>query len=77
MSLSTGESRIAKAPNDAVTFQQMYDTLINLGDEAAFIWSQRWSVGKTLYLLARYTAIIDAVVLFWCSYGPLFQPVTY
>lgn len=77
MSLSTGESRTARALNDVVTFRQLYDTLINLGDEAAFVWSQGWSVGKTLYLLARYTAIIDAVVLFWCSYASLFQSATY
>jgi len=32
------------------------------------IWRQRWSVGKVLYILTRYTALFDAVVLLWYNF---------
>ncbi|KLO18928.1 hypothetical protein SCHPADRAFT_935764 [Schizopora paradoxa] len=54
----------------ACLFLNLYDTLINLGDEAAFIWSQRWCIGKVLYLFARYTVLIDVVDLFWYFFDP-------
>ncbi len=46
---------------------QLYDIAINLSDEVSLIWRQRWSVGKVLYILTRYTALFDAVVLLWCQ----------
>jgi len=53
----------------AITLQ-LYDIAINLADETTLIWRQRWSVGKVLYLLTRYTALFDAVILLWYNFYP-------
>ncbi|KLO08912.1 hypothetical protein SCHPADRAFT_588277 [Schizopora paradoxa] len=40
-----------------------YDTFINFDDEYQFIWKARWSVGKILYIMARYFAFVDVALL--------------
>ncbi|KLO18884.1 hypothetical protein SCHPADRAFT_885781 [Schizopora paradoxa] len=49
---------------------QFYDTAINLADERAFIWRQPWSIGKTMYLLTRYSVFIDSVLILWYQFYP-------
>ncbi|KLO20133.1 hypothetical protein SCHPADRAFT_934741 [Schizopora paradoxa] len=49
---------------------QLYDTVINLGDEVFFIWFQRWSVGKALYILTRYSTLVDIIALLWYDFNP-------
>lgn len=48
-------------------YPQLYDTLIVFGDEVDFIWLQRWSLGKWVYILTRYWAFFDVIVLLWCK----------
>ncbi|KLO09658.1 hypothetical protein SCHPADRAFT_943470 [Schizopora paradoxa] len=41
----------------------IYDTIITLSDEIHLIWLQRWSLGKFLYLVVRYSSYFDEVVI--------------
>ncbi|KLO05380.1 hypothetical protein SCHPADRAFT_896311 [Schizopora paradoxa] len=44
----------------------VYDSIITMSDEMHLIWRQRWSFGKLLYVIARYSSYIDeAIVLYW------------
>lgn len=53
----------------AAVVLQFYDVTISMSDEVSFIWSQRWSVGKLLYLFTRYTAVFDSIaVIFYLWY---------
>ncbi len=52
---------------EKATFPQLYDTLINLSGEIALIWLQRWSIGKILYIVTRYSSFLDAGLLLWCQ----------
>ncbi|KAF4600483.1 hypothetical protein EYR38_005112 [Pleurotus pulmonarius] len=37
----------------------LYDYLLTVGDEADLVWQGPWSIGKVLYLLARYPVFLD------------------
>ncbi|KLO16435.1 hypothetical protein SCHPADRAFT_887783 [Schizopora paradoxa] len=54
----------------------LYDTLIVFGDEVDFIWLQRWSLGKWAYILTRYWAFFDVIVLLWYYFGIGLSPDT-
>ncbi|KLO06538.1 hypothetical protein SCHPADRAFT_946010 [Schizopora paradoxa] len=45
-----------------------YDTIISISDEINNIWEQHWSLGKALYLLARYSSFIDIVPVLWYTF---------
>jgi len=52
----------------------LYDTIINMSDEVNVIWLQRWSVGKILYILARYWGILDGILLLWYDFYARLTP---
>ncbi|KAL4257379.1 hypothetical protein AB1N83_009645 [Pleurotus pulmonarius] len=37
----------------------LFDYLLTVGDEAGLVWHGPWSIGKILYLLARYPVFLD------------------
>jgi len=47
----------------------LYDTIINFSDEINMIWLQRWSVGKVLYIITRYSCFLDAIVVLWYNFA--------
>ncbi|KLO10005.1 hypothetical protein SCHPADRAFT_943168 [Schizopora paradoxa] len=42
-----------------------YDVIINLSSEVELIWHCRWSFGKLLYVLARYSGSVDAAAILY------------
>ncbi|KAH8828985.1 hypothetical protein DL96DRAFT_1814276 [Flagelloscypha sp. PMI_526] len=40
----------------------VYDWILTLEKEIAFVWPSKWSLGKTLYFLTKYPAIVDAFI---------------
>ncbi|KAH8828984.1 hypothetical protein DL96DRAFT_1814275 [Flagelloscypha sp. PMI_526] len=40
----------------------VYDWLLTLEKEVTLVWSRKWSLGKALYFLTRYPAIIDVLI---------------
>jgi len=77
MSASIDESEVlhmlSQAVNVKYTFVAavvllLYDTVINLSDEINLIWLQRYSVGKVLYIITRYSCFFDAVVVLWYNF---------
>ncbi|KLO09662.1 hypothetical protein SCHPADRAFT_943474 [Schizopora paradoxa] len=78
MSATETESLILNILSQAVTVKYtfvsavillLYDTIINIPDEINFIWKQRWSVGKVLYIFTRYSCFFDAAVVLWYSFS--------
>ncbi|KLO12405.1 hypothetical protein SCHPADRAFT_418921 [Schizopora paradoxa] len=47
----------------------VYDVVINLTCEIELIWMCRWSLGKIIYILARYCGFVDAVVILYYSFS--------
>ncbi|KLO12400.1 hypothetical protein SCHPADRAFT_941238 [Schizopora paradoxa] len=47
----------------------VYDVIIHLSSEIELIWLCRWSLGKVMYLLARYSAFVDASVILYYSFS--------
>lgn len=43
-------------------FREVYDHLITLDDEVSLVWPVKWSLGKVLFMLARYPPYIDTVL---------------
>jgi len=41
----------------------VYDYLITLGDEIEYVWGSKWNIGKILFLLIRYPAFLDILVV--------------
>ncbi|KAF7433534.1 hypothetical protein PC9H_005491 [Pleurotus ostreatus] len=39
-----------------------YDFLLTFADEIRYVWGSKWSVGKALYLLARYPLLFNLIV---------------
>jgi len=52
----------------------LYDTVIGFSDEIIFIWRQRWSFGKVLYIITRYGCVVDAVTILLYSFSPELSP---
>jgi Family of unknown function (DUF6533) len=40
-----------------------YDTLLTLSIELEYIWGKKFKLGTLLYLLARYAAILDLMLV--------------
>jgi len=49
----------------------VYDTLISLSGEINLIWVQRWSIGKILYIVTRYSGFLDASFFLWYSFSTI------
>ncbi|KLO12398.1 hypothetical protein SCHPADRAFT_941236 [Schizopora paradoxa] len=47
----------------------VYDVIINLSEEIELIWLYRWSFGKVIYILTRYSVFVDAVVILFYSFS--------
>jgi len=58
----------------AGVFLLIYDTVINFTDEVNVIWLKRWSLGKVLYLLTRYSTFFDAFFVIWYNFGSTLTP---
>ncbi|KAJ7241439.1 hypothetical protein C8J57DRAFT_1369345 [Mycena rebaudengoi] len=41
----------------------VYDWLLTLGPEVEYIWNQKMSFGKILYLINRYLVLVDLIIL--------------
>jgi len=56
-----GQGRISHLTHlsRAVAGNQVYDWLILLDREVEHIWRQNWSVGKILFIIARYGPLLD------------------
>jgi len=52
----------------------LYDTVIGFSDEIIFIWRQRWSFGKVLYIITRYGCFIDAATVLLYSFSAGLSP---
>ncbi|KAF4602534.1 hypothetical protein EYR40_005746 [Pleurotus pulmonarius] len=39
-----------------------YDFLLTFADEIRYVWGSKWSVGKVLYLLARYPLLFNLII---------------
>ncbi|TDL25206.1 hypothetical protein BD410DRAFT_630888 [Rickenella mellea] len=55
--------RIAKCTTIAAVTVLIWDYLITLPDEVAFVWPSSWNISKFLFLLNRYLAFIDPIML--------------
>jgi len=52
-----------------------YDYILTVGDEIEYIWSSKWGAGKFLFLLARYSVIVDSsLLLYFLLSGNLSAP---
>ncbi|KAF7433532.1 hypothetical protein PC9H_005488 [Pleurotus ostreatus] len=40
----------------------IYDYVLTLGDEARYVWTAPWSLGKILFLLTRYPTFVDVAL---------------
>jgi len=49
----------------AGAFLLIYDTVMNFSYEVNFVWLKRWSFGKVLYIITRYSAFVDVFFIFW------------
>ncbi|KAG6894112.1 hypothetical protein C0992_007457, partial [Termitomyces sp. T32_za158] len=61
---------MAHSPVRAAAFLQIakiYDCLLTLDMEVEYIWKANWGVGKILFLLERYMALISAPVMVYYS----------
>ncbi|KLO05462.1 hypothetical protein SCHPADRAFT_946891 [Schizopora paradoxa] len=47
----------------------IYDIILFISDEVRHIWSQPWSFGKVLYLVARYSCLIDVFAVIWLEFN--------
>jgi len=45
----------------AGAFLLIYDTVMNFSYEVNFVWLKRWSFGKVLYIITRYSAFVDGL----------------
>jgi len=41
----------------------VYDTLINVEDEVKYIWCQKWSPVKSIYIASKYLAFVDGALV--------------
>ncbi|THH26733.1 hypothetical protein EUX98_g7455 [Antrodiella citrinella] len=48
-----------------------YDYLLNIGDEAKYIWFSPLSLGKALYFLTRYSVIADMTLVLYQQFAVL------
>ncbi|KLO07892.1 hypothetical protein SCHPADRAFT_894292 [Schizopora paradoxa] len=51
--------RVVEVSKVAMASLLVYDTVISVSDEVHYIWRQRWSFVKIIYILARYSTLID------------------
>ncbi|KLO12402.1 hypothetical protein SCHPADRAFT_419020 [Schizopora paradoxa] len=47
----------------------VYDVVINLSSEIELIWRCRWSFGKIIYILARYSGFVDAAFILYYAFS--------
>ncbi|KLO18748.1 hypothetical protein SCHPADRAFT_924988 [Schizopora paradoxa] len=52
----------------------VYDIAICLGDEINFIWTQKWTSGKIVYILTRYWGVLDSIAIMIYIFFPLSAP---
>jgi len=52
----------------------LYDYLLTLDREISFIWKSNWGIGKVIYILARYSALVDTPWALWLSLTPNASP---
>jgi len=57
------ETKVANYVVVAFVMALLYDYLLTFGEEVEFVWQQRMSLGKILFLLNRYIPMIDLVVV--------------
>jgi hypothetical protein len=43
----------------------LYDTMLSLPSEVKFIWRGKFVLAAVLYFMARYGAIISAIIYIW------------
>ncbi|TDL25240.1 hypothetical protein BD410DRAFT_632978 [Rickenella mellea] len=55
--------RIANCTAVAAVTVLIWDYLITLPDEVALIWPSSWNISKSLFLLNRYLAFVDPIML--------------
>jgi len=48
----------------------IYDYLLTLNLETNLIWKSDWGTGKIIYILARYTALVDTPLALWLALSP-------
>jgi len=51
-----------------------WDTIICFPDELKYIWRERWSSGKILYLVIRYVAYADTIIFAIYYFNPSLTP---
>ncbi|KAF4602531.1 hypothetical protein EYR40_005742 [Pleurotus pulmonarius] len=47
----------------------IYDYVLTLSDEARYVWTAPWSLGKILFLLTRYPTFIDVALAMYRNLG--------
>ncbi|KAJ8697752.1 hypothetical protein PTI98_004524 [Pleurotus ostreatus] len=47
----------------------IYDYVLTLGDEARYVWTAPWSLGKILFLLTRYPTFVDVALALYRNLG--------
>jgi len=52
----------------------LWDTIICFPDELKYIWHERWSSGKILYLVIRYVAYADTIIFVIYYFNPSLTP---
>jgi len=51
-----------KDTNWAAVTVLCYDYLLTFDDERSLVWSSKWSIGKILFLLTRYSPFVDIIL---------------
>jgi hypothetical protein len=55
---------------------QAYDYLITFETEKKYVWDSTWKLGKILYILTRYSPMIDAPMLMACMCKSFVSPMS-
>ncbi|TFK71475.1 hypothetical protein BDN72DRAFT_877093 [Pluteus cervinus] len=64
-----GELHITRAALAGAFCLQVYDWLLNLGDEVELIHNARWSITKMFFLLCRYWPMVGYPIVLWAYMG--------
>ncbi|KAJ8509406.1 hypothetical protein ONZ45_g8428 [Pleurotus djamor] len=47
-----------------------YDYFLTFGDEVRYIWRERWSSGKIMFMMTRYPVMVEAILTYWNQLWP-------
>ncbi|KAF8892300.1 hypothetical protein BD779DRAFT_106140 [Infundibulicybe gibba] len=74
LALQDGQAAKYYYSNVSSAIVLIYDWLLTIDSELAFVWNPRWNLGTLLYLLTRYSAFINAAVYLYGTVGYSIPP---